>query len=388
MIFQTLDDKQECVGVYKEGNLIFPDIVQEHISNGDVTWSYAAYLDGVEVEYAQLYCGTSIDAVCPDSLRQDWDYINNRLKAFVRSFVEAKISLEEVCFYDLVPASFLQDYCEIKNNICEYVFNNYARPENYEHLLGIKKLTHKIANQKLEFSWSNLRTQMHRKSIREQMKKYKSVKPYCQYNIFGTKTGRLTTMKNSFPILTLPKEMRSVLKPTVGSYFSLDYNGAEVRTLLALAGSEQPTEDIHEWNRVNVFENTGTREEAKKRFFSWLYNPSSTDSLPNRFYDRNALVKKHWNGRHVVTPFNRTIEVDERKALNYLIQSTTSDIVMEQAIKLDKVLEDCKSRIAFIIHDEIILDVHPDEEHRVDEFKDIFANTRYGKFMVGSKNGI
>ena len=63
------------------------------------------------------------------------------------------------------------------------------------------------------------------------------------YNQFGTKTGRLSTQPKSFPILTMNSEFRSIVKPTNNKFVELDYNAAEARTLLALAGKEQPKED-------------------------------------------------------------------------------------------------------------------------------------------------
>ena len=331
MLFQTLDSKQECVGVYRDGVLFFGEGGISQVEGAKFTWSYASYLEEFDLEYAYLYCGDGLDVVCPEHLRADWQFVNLKLQAFVRSFIEAKVSLDDNCFFDLVPESFLRDYCYIKDEICKYIFENYSRPANYEHLLATNKLIHKLASQRLNLNWSNMRKQIHRQSIRKQIKNLKNVSPYCKYNLFGTKTGRLTTKKNSFPILTLAKEMRPIIEPQKDFFASFDFNGAELRTLVALEGSEQPAEDIHEWNRVNVYHEIGSREEAKKRLFSWLYNPGSKDQMANKFYDRDSLVKRHWNGTHVDTPYGRSIKVDKRKALNYLIQSTTSDMVLEQA---------------------------------------------------------
>ena len=385
MLFQTLDSKQECVGVYKDGALLFDEIGELHDFAGTHTWSYAAYLEGRDIEYASLYCGVSLDRVCPEHLRNDWDYVNERLQAYMRSIIEAKISLDDVCFYDMVPERFLADYCYMKDQICNFVFENYPKPKNYDHLLATTRLAHKISQQKVNLSWSSMRRQMHKKAIREQVKKLKRVSPYCKYNIFGTKTGRLTTRKNSFPILTLSKEMRKIIQPTNDYFVSFDFNGAELRTLLALGGAQQPSSDIHEWNRANVFRKNGTREEAKKRLFSWLYNPDSNDRLLEKFYDRSALVNQFWDGKHVSTPYGRNIEVDKRRALNYLIQSTTSDMVLEQAAKLDALLEGKKTRIAFIIHDEVVLDVKRGEEAILPALESTFADTRFGTYLVGAK---
>ena len=387
MLFQTLDNKQECIGIYLDGSLFFDEVGILKDYDGKRTWSYAPYLEGCHVEYAYLYCGLGLDGACPDSLRADWEFVNTKLQAFVRSFIEAKVSLDDNCFFDLVPERFLKDYCYVKDQICNYVFENYERPANYDHLLATSKLLHKIAFQKLNLNWSNMRTHFHRESVRTQTQKLKVATPYCKYNLFGTKTGRLTTRKNSFPILTLPKEMRFVIEPRNDFFASFDFNGAELRTLLALGGSKQPLEDVHEWNRVNVYRKIGSREKAKKRLFSWLYNPDSRDHLSSRFYDRDKLVEKHWDGTHVSTPYGRRIEVDRRKALNYLIQSTTSDMVLEQAVKLDEFLEGRKSRIAFIIHDEVVLDMDRSEAHLLPQMREIFGDTRFGTYMVGSKEG-
>ena len=164
----------------------------------------------------------------------------------------------------------------------------------------------------------------------------------------------------------------------------LDYNAAELRVLLGLSGKQQPTEDLHIWNLNNIYRGNGTRDEVKKRIFSWLYNPQSKDYAPRRFYDREGILRKYWNGQVVITPMDRVISADKHHALNYLIQSTTADRVLEKAVLIDKMLEGKKSFISHIVHDEIVIDYADKDRDIVIGIRDVFedgyvANLRAGK---------
>jgi len=60
--------------------------------------------------------------------------------------------------------------------------------------------------------------------------------------------------------------------------------------------------------------------------------------------------------------------------LNYLIQSTTSDRVLEKAVLIDKMLEGKKSFISHIVHDEIVIDYSDEDRDMVVGIRDIFAD--------------
>ena len=67
VLFQALDNKQECVGVYAEGRLIYDELPTE-LSK---TWGYSAFLEDQIVEYASLYCvGSEISDMCPEELKE------------------------------------------------------------------------------------------------------------------------------------------------------------------------------------------------------------------------------------------------------------------------------------------------------------------------------
>jgi DNA polymerase I-like protein with 3'-5' exonuclease and polymerase domains len=385
MIFQTLDDKSECVGVYVDGKLHFDGIPDDLTK----TWRYTGSVKDDAVEYAWLYCGgKDLQQACPDALKEQLNEVQKTFKAYLKSFQIAKINLRDNCFFDLVPTDFLMEFCEVRNKITQHVFDTNSRPENYDHLDRAYKLLHKIKYQKLNINVDGCRHLMSTTSDREDIRMLvKKKSHYVDYNLFGTVTGRLTTRRDSNPILTMKSKFRELIKPTNSWFMSLDYNGAEIRTFLGLSGHEQPEEDIHKWNMTHLYGGSPIdREEAKVRFFSSFYNHND-NSLDGSVYSRKQVMDKYYDGSKVKTPFGRTIEVDDRRAFNYVIQSTTADLTIDRAIELDKVLNGCKTKVAFIIHDEIVLDVHAEDRYKIPELKEVFQNTKLGRFRANVKAG-
>jgi len=385
MIFQTLDDKSECVGVYVDGNLHF-----EGIPDGlTKTWKYTGSVQDPNVEYAWLYAGgKNLQEACPESLKEELAEVQKTFKAYLLSLKIARIDLRQNCFFDLVPSDFLMEFCEVRNKITQHIFENYEQPKNYHQLDNIYKLIHKISYQKLNINVDGCRHLMTSTSDREDIKKLvKSKSHYVSYNLFGTVTGRLTTHRDSNPILTMKSKLRELIKPTNDWFLSLDYNGAEVRTFLSLSGHEQPQEDIHNWNMRHLYGGSPVdRQEAKVRFFATLYNVNDM-SLNGSVYSREGVLSKFYKDGKINTPTGRHIEVDQRKALSYLIQSTTSDLTLDRAVAIDKALEGSRSKVAFIVHDEIVLDLAEEDKQRIPEFKAIFENNKLGRFMANTKAG-
>jgi hypothetical protein len=322
--------------------------------------------------------------VCPEHLKEEWNKISNRMMAYHRSFVEAKISLRQNCFFDLVPERYLLVYYDLRNQITEHVFNTFEKPENYDLILGMTKVAAQIKHQNLN---TNLDGVTITPKLRDFLKKNDPSCAYINYNIYGTKTGRLATMNGSFPILTMKKEFRNIIKPKNDCFLELDFNAAELRTVLALNGQEQPSMDLHEWNVKNIYRGIGTREQAKKRVFAWLYNPNSEDKLTNRYYDRGLVKDRFFSNGKVKTIFNREIEADDYHAFNYIIQSTTSDLFMKQMIKVHDFLKDKKSFIAFLIHDSLVIDFDKSELDHINQICQIFPQTIFGDFRSSMRIG-
>tara|TARA_R110002110_G_scaffold319885_8_gene532625 strand:+ start:6092 stop:7276 length:1185 start_codon:yes stop_codon:yes gene_type:complete len=384
MLFQTLDDKKNCLGLYHNRTLVkgaAPDATMTR------TWTAAQFLEDMDVEYAYLYCQRNLADSCPSEIRKQYEESISFLRAFLRSMENARVDLTQHCFYDLVPEHFLVMYCESKNKICEYVFENYERPKNYDFLRDLLFVTQAMSHRKLNLDYAKAARDCASFSLRNKFKSVRRSSPYVRYNIFGTKTGRMTSEPHSFPILTLNKEFRKVIRPNNDKFVELDFNAFELRVLLYLLDKEQPQIDIHEWNVANVYKGIPTRDEAKRRIFAWLYNLDSSDYLSERAYDRQQILSKYWNGMEIVNPFGRTIESDKFHAISYLVQSTAVDIVLRQVIKLHGMLENKKSYIAFTIHDSVVIDMAEEDMSLLPELERQFSTFRDTEFLTNVSIG-
>jgi hypothetical protein len=381
MLFQTFDDKENCSLVYKKRK--FHKQVTEDCTR---TWSYAPHLSDNNIEYANLYAnGQSLDAICPPEIKGEWTQNQKRIKAVIKSCRHAGLDLKKHCIYDVVPRHHLTKFAETKNKICNYVFDNFQRPSNYDHLLKINKMTAEIKNQKLQLEPSKIeRLTLQDRNV---YKKIMSTEPYIDYDMFKTITGRLAAKPNSFPVMTIAKKYRAVIFPKNDWLFELDFNACELRTAMALLGYEQPEEDLHEWNLKNVFTRAKDRNNAKKRIFSWLYNPNNRDDKISKIYDREKLKELYYDGEKILNPFGREIYCDENHVVSYLVQSTAADLVFEQMYKIWEFLRSRKSFIKFCNHDSVMIDLHTEQEYEFNEIKELFSNTRFGTFKVNCSGG-
>jgi DNA polymerase I-like protein with 3'-5' exonuclease and polymerase domains len=89
----------------------------------------------------------------------------------------------------------------------------------------------------------------------------------------------------------------------------------------------------------------------------------------------------------VSTPFGRRIEADQHHALNYIIQSTTSDLFLDRMIAVHKFLADKKSFISFSIHDSLVIDFAHDERNLISEVAQIFSQTIFADFLINISEG-
>ena len=353
------------------------------------TWSYHSALEDKDtIEYAQIYCrGASLTEECPPALEERWAVAEASLTAHLNAVRIAHIPLNEICIYDVVPERVSVEYNACKIEIEKAIFRKYAKPANHDFLVDVWKALKKLEGAKLSIdSKSLLRHASNPRAIKLFQKIRKGqIAPYIWYNLFGTKTGRLTTMPDGFPILTLDKPFREIIKPSNDWFVEFDYNAADLRVLLGLAGQEQPDGDLHEWNANWIFDGL-ERSEAKKQIFAWLYNPEYSHTAAEAYYKPLSVLSDCYADGLVTNPYGREIKSDDAHALNHLIQSTTNDLMFQKLIEIDKLLQGKKSRVAFTLHDSIVLDFSESDKNILELFN-TFKETPYGAFKASVQVG-
>lgn len=364
-IVQSLYIEKNCSGAFIDGKL-YKEPTKEFLENFKFAWKHTPELDEEKYKYVYLMQKSEDLSAFSDS-PELFDISCKKIKSHQKAAITAKVDLSEQCFFDLLPEHHLEKWLLLRESAMKNIVKVSNNQQDYDILHKIHVLVSNIAQQDINFDNKSGRV---------------------VYNIFGSATGRLTTKKGSVPVLTLKKEQRELLKPQNDAFVELDLNAAEVRMLMALSGREQPQGDIHEWIVSNVFSGQIERSQAKVELFAWLYNPSNSKSRFDQIFSRQIFRDFYFSEDEVLTtPFGRKLVVEERKAQNYLLQSTTSDQVLENAYKIQKLLEEKKSMIAFTLHDSIILDMHREDAIMLRDIKKQFEQTRWGSFVSTCKIG-
>jgi hypothetical protein len=377
--FSLLEYEDNCSQFYKNGSLFS---VSELTDKDSETWSYNHVLGDKEVNIAALYCGnSSLKKVCPSELQDTLRDIMLKKRAYIRSFREAKINPKSVDVFQYMPDSYKVQYGDLLCTITDHAFKTYDRPKNYDFMLNMERFFGRLSQYTLNIDPNELLCVDNTPEMQLYAKKAKDYSRRVRYDQFRSKTGRLSPGRDTFPALNFEKKHRKILKPNNHLLLELDYNAAEFRTLLGLADAEQPDFDVHEWNRQKY--GYESRDQIKQEFFAWLYGSSSpAGDKFNSDYQIGDLIDQYWDGETLVNPYMRKLKCDKYHALNYLMQSTTTDIFLRQVLKVDDILRKTKSHICMLIHDSVIIDLHLEDVPLIKSLVNTMSDTDYGKFLT------
>ena len=229
------------------------------------------------------------------------------------------------------------------------------------------------------------------------------------YSRVSTKTGRLT-ITDGPQVLTLKKEFRSIFKSAHpgGSLFEIDFVSLEPRVALNLTERNEEQDDVYQCfidkNNIQI-----NRDTAKLAVLCALYGAGSSrltgvlkqdDSkvtarqLLSKISDffgvqsLTSMLKSQAQSGFITNYFGRPIEVDDARGsmlVNNFLQSTAADLAIAAFSEFAKDKSFLPTPI-FIIHDALIIDVHPDHEASLKDYvKSGFIHEQLGRFPLKLK---
>ena len=98
-----------------------------------------------------------------------------------------------------------------------------------------------------------------------------------------------------------------------------------------------------------------------------------------KFFD--SVVRMVEQRGWVKSKYNRIYKVERDKgykAVNYLIQGTSADLLSERMIEVNKFLDGTKSKMLLQVHDEIICEIHKDDVLIIEKIRDILQENSLG----------
>lgn len=230
----------------------------------------------------------------------------------------------------------------------------------------------------------------------------------------GTVSGRLSSSLHTFPERIEDRKIKSVFVSSFlnGYIIELDLSMIELRVAAELSGDRvmlkaiKEGRDLHKLTASQVFdvpENEVTPEQryiGKTCTFSLIYGVSVNglrkrlketteedyteeyvENLRNKFFDFYIDTKMHISQsrlkvkskKSIKSIFGRKRDLSkitdinyiERFAVNFPVQATASDLAFLGTLDLHSKLSPYVSHIIGMVHDSVILDVHPDEVYQV-----------------------
>ncbi len=339
----------------------------------------------------------------------------------------------------------------------EVLFDNLNLPTNKKTKNGYStdisvltklKFFHPIINPVIDYrTYTKLRS-TYFEGLKEALKLKNDGRIHTVYQQALTKTGRLSSKDpnlQNIPIKTEEgKELRKVFVPSEGNYLlSFDYSQIELRVVCELAQIKNLKQafdddlDIHYETAKKIFKKTEIsdyeRSIAKAINFSIIYGktawglsedlgiaPKEAERFINSYFENYPEIKTYMDEKinfaekngYVKTLFNRITYIPEINSKNYMtrqfgkriamnapIQGTAADILKIAMVKIKQNFDkaNLKSQIILQIHDEVVLDVFPNEldevikitkktmESAVDFKTKLIANYHSGKNLFEVK---
>ena len=240
-------------------------------------------------------------------------------------------------------------------------------------------------------------------------------------NPIGTKTGRLRH-EGGFNVLGIPNgEARKAIvsRHEGGLIYTFDFNAIDYRCIVRSIGGEfaksyEGTDDFHERTASFLFKEVSPlrRKLLKAISYAYIYGGSEetiveTTGLSKELVKialkklddyirpiaefREALFMQAQEDKFVEPPGGRKVYVsadDHPGKVLGLYAQTYSSYVFERAFEaVHYYLKGTKSCIIFSVHDELVVDMHPDDFGEAEKIRDIMQGSAGGGWKVRIKKG-
>ena len=326
--------------------------------------------------------------------RKQLKYHVNKFKnthdAMVCSYLTSKSTIEteykesRIKDYRSVPVMLLLKHfkkmCE-SVNINEYETNLLKYEEDFsEALYGIEKHGLNVTDFKL--GESNL---VDNNNL-----------VYSQYNMM-TPTGRPSNAFGNVNFAALNKKtgQRDCFTSRFGNdglLIMVDYESYHLRLLANFLEYDLPKTSLHEYlGKYYHGKDTLTEEEyelSKKITFNLIYGGISDDVKQNvpfmkiiseyvdsvwDFYSKNKFVETWYYKRKIASVFFGE-KINSYKIFNYLLQSAETEKNCEVILKLNKFLEDVKSKMILYTYDAFLFDMHKSDFELIKQMQPIITS--------------
>jgi DNA polymerase-1 len=338
--------------------------------------------------------------------------------------LDKKIKSLETYIHDLAGTDF---NINSPKQLGEVLFDNLNLPTNKKTKSGystdISVLTklknfHPIINEIISYRTYSKLYSTYYLGLKEALKLKNDSKIHTIYQQALTKTGRLSSKEpnlQNIPVKTEEgKELRKVFISSKDNYLlSFDYSQIELRVVCELANIKnlqaafENNLDIHYETAKKIFGKEKIsdyeRSIAKAINFSIIYGktawglsedlnitPKEAERFINNYFETYPEIKTYMDKQiefaeqngYVKTLFNRKAYIPELSSKNYMtrqfgkriamnspIQGTAADILKVAMVKIKENFDkfNIKSEIILQIHDEVVLDVYPEELEKVIE---------------------
>ena len=149
MILQLLNREESCGIYYHKGEIQKINI--KEIESYSHSWRHHPILDDEHFIYLSVLARQKPLVEYADS-REMFLNLQNKIQAQKKAATSAKVSLEEFCFYDLIPEHVLKKWLEIKKSCLAKVATTESKREDYDILHKAHVLVENIAEQKVTYN--------------------------------------------------------------------------------------------------------------------------------------------------------------------------------------------------------------------------------------------